>query len=281
MYYERVPSKQCPRAQEVATFWGSLVQLAGYWLALDALACAFFLHCSWALPCIGRLARLAGFVLACMATYGAVEYCRLIPHRHCWDAGSALVLGILIACPVLAAFWWAVYDDCSCFCCSSRYGLGAASNPCKQACCARHLWTSNGDEYDEELGMLRRNSGSKFRFRHGVWVSVSTGRQQLRSRRSWRKIRVVRGDEVLFVGRTRSSVRRWVQQHLQDYDGVFVEDLHGASREAKSAWKGEDRRGRGHGHSAIARRAAWAPLEELKPRRLGRDSRRRADSNSS
>mmetsp|Transcript_27834 Transcript_27834/g.54745 ORF Transcript_27834/g.54745 Transcript_27834/m.54745 type:complete len:328 (+) Transcript_27834:93-1076(+) len=281
-YYEAIDTRECPRAREVASFWGSLVQLTGSWLAFDALACAFFLHCSWSLTCIGRLARLAGFALSCIAIYGAVEYCRMIPYSHCWNVGSAVVLAILVAFPMLAGFWWAIYDDCGCPCCHPCREVTACSSLCMNACCARHVWNLTDDENDEELGILKRSSGvrGKFSFRQGARAPASIGKQQLRTRRSWRKIRVVRGDEVLFVGHTRASVRRWVRQHLQDYEGVFIEDVHGASREAKSAWRNEKRRGHGHGRWALAKLAAWAPMDKIKPRQLGRDSRKHEESNS-
>jgi len=186
--------------------------------------------------------------------------------RRCWSVAGLFAVIILV---VYMVGWclWTVLVDCNDFCCNA---LGeAGSDICGWL--EPQEWAAAGEESDEEAGSLdptwkasRKRSwreGSHSPAVQGGSGSSSArsgtrsgraggasggspavapsllGKSRLGPRRPRGEIRVMRGGQVLHVGRSPAGVKRWARRHLQDSRGVMV--VHSQSMQTPSSRKAQ------------------------------------------
>mmetsp|Transcript_34716 Transcript_34716/g.94008 ORF Transcript_34716/g.94008 Transcript_34716/m.94008 type:complete len:367 (-) Transcript_34716:4-1104(-) len=256
--YAEVDEGQCPRAPLLAVFWADVQYLGGAWLAFDLTACAFCLRCWWLLPQVGQFARLVSFGAWCLSLYGLAQYSMQLGLSRCWSVTSLLAFVVLVAYAVV----WSLYMvlvDCSYFCCNSLGEAGcdicgwleprewpAAGEESDEETGSVELSSFGRSSPKRSRGgatpgsrspVLQGCSGGSSSARSGTrsgrigGASASgsptvqpavLGKSRLGSRRARGEIRVMRGGEVLYVGRTPAAVKRWARRHLQDPRGVVV-----------------------------------------------------------
>lgn len=256
--YADTDESQCPRAPLLAAFWAGAQYLGGAWLALDITACAFCMRCWWLLPRVGHFARLVSFAAWCLTIYGLAQYSMQLKVSRCWGVASIIAV-VLLAVYMVAWCLWMVLVDCNYFCCNSLGEAGcdisgwleppewpAAGEESDEEAGSIELEvvrqpnsrrSRSGASIGSQSPAMQGGSGGSSSARSGPRSARAgsasgcaspgvepavLGKSRVGSRRPCREIRVMRGGEVLHVGRTPAAVKRWASRHLKDPRGVVV-----------------------------------------------------------
>lgn len=252
-----VEASMCPRAPMLTAFWSLVQCLGGLFLACDVAGCAFCLRCLWIVPHISRHARLFCALLWAFGVYGLTNYMLQIKDRRCWGIASLFAMLALLLYSISWLLWVVLIDCGEYFFSDAEVVRGRGGASAAACCCEGWLelgeWPADREDSDDD-GPVRAEVATAATGEGGKRVAAppptpgtsaaagppptATGRSRSEGsarHRARGEIRVLRGGELLHVGRTHRAVRRWIRRNVQDQRDVMVEDRTGPS---SVRWRG-------------------------------------------
>eukprot|EP00931_Biecheleriopsis_adriatica_P121543 TRINITY_DN96612_c0_g1_i1.p1 TRINITY_DN96612_c0_g1~~TRINITY_DN96612_c0_g1_i1.p1 ORF type:complete len:344 (+),score=37.32 TRINITY_DN96612_c0_g1_i1:35-1066(+) len=261
-------------AENTLNFESSAMLLAGAYLTLD-VGCCLFCACrlSWLAKRVYLIGRPCSILVTCLAVGGLFHYGRqLVKHSvRCVGLRGVIVgLGLFIYIFTCALWWMLVECDVLDVGFTEDQGLGAEESTYSSSGC-KYFWSlepwpvppggaqvsgrsSNGESGDEEQGLMgsrstpRSSRSSRIRASSQPAATVvgksspqhsasgSAGGNASSGEAKAGIYVLNRNGEVLYVGRTRSAVMRWVKRNL-DRDkrkGILIEERGLSGRSARS-----------------------------------------------
>lgn len=255
--YQEVNEELCRRTPAIIMFWQAVCFVGSVWLVLDVVACFFLLRLSWLRKRVAGIGRMFSCSAWISCIFGLTQYSMQITDLPCRGAASFLLLLVLVMASVIPLLWWA-FTDCDNMCsncgeagydacCGGLFEVPewpAADDPAEEVLgdleLARPQVSASGSRLDPSSSSKKRgasegsaSSGSLDGGGRAVPAVLGRSHQPSGPRRTAAgggtsgaqgTIRVMRGRQVLHEGKTRRSVKHWVQHHLDDERGVTVED---------------------------------------------------------
>eukprot|EP00933_Yihiella_yeosuensis_P072487 TRINITY_DN80883_c0_g1_i1.p1 TRINITY_DN80883_c0_g1~~TRINITY_DN80883_c0_g1_i1.p1 ORF type:complete len:329 (+),score=34.87 TRINITY_DN80883_c0_g1_i1:54-989(+) len=269
-HWRKLDSDSCSRAPNIAFFWSTCFNFSGILLVIDFALCSFFAcRPSYLARFTGKIGRLVALVWAGIALNGLLQFGRQIKDGgDCVGPGSIVTFLLCFLNP-LAWCMWSTFLDCDILDLGLNENTEEEDN-CKCRISWRSLWLdietvdldawptpqvsasprsvteSPGDEeqgtfFEDYAGSKNSKKGFKSNaiLKSGVDHPKSSGScRSLGSRRGRSKvrteIRVLRRDEVLFVGKTKQAVRRWVRRNLKDREHRGISVLESSELRSRS-----------------------------------------------